>query len=126
MSIALKVIQVQENEDSVTVYCGLTFTGSYTQFAAGAGGDNIDFTTIIGAFSPNGRIFMASTPCIYGTITGINGYVFGFQPSLTVLNTNIVTVWTTATTQQGNGAYPAGVTGDAFIVGEFCFQKFVS
>lgn len=126
MSIALKLLQIQENEDSLTVYVGLAFTGNYVQFAAGVGGDALDFTTVIGQATRNGRIFAVDggKPCLYGTITGINGFVFGFQPSLTDLKANIVTLWTTATTQQGAGAYPAGVTGDAFIVGEFCFEKF--
>ena len=122
MPIALKLLQIQENDDSITVYMGLTFSGNYPN----PGGDTLDFSTVIGLATPNGRIFHqgGNSPCVYGTITGINGYVFGFQPSLVDLKTNLVTLWTTATTQQAGGAYPAGVTGDAFIVGEFCFQKF--
>lgn len=123
MPIALKLLQIQENDDSVTVYMGLTFTGNYVQFSAGAGGDNLDFTSVIGQSTSNGRTFLASSGCLYGTITGINGFVFGFQPG--VLNANIVTLWTTSTTQQGAGAYPAGVAGDAFIVGEFVFNKLI-
>ena len=123
MPITLKLLQIQENDDSVTIYCGLTFSGNYTQFSGGVGGDTLDFTTIAGVGTANGRIFAPVTGVLYGTITGINGYVFGFQPG-NLLNNNIVTLWTTATTQASNGAYPAGVTGDLFIVGEFCFSKF--
>jgi len=133
MAVQLNIIQVQENDDSVTLVAKLTFSGNYVNPT----GDNIDFTTIIGASaaggpgvaalntSKNPRQFLASAPALQGTISrgsGAGGYDITFVPG-NALNANAVFVWTAAGTQLGSGAYPAAITGDTQITLTATFDK---
>ncbi len=116
MAIALKLLLVEENLDSVTLIAGLTFTGNYP-----VGGDTLDFTALAGASSPNGRIFAPSSPVIAGQISGCGGVSFGLIPG-SALNNNLVIVEEAENTPE-SGAYGSEITGDANVVGVFEFLK---
>lgn len=133
MSVQANVIQIQENDDSVTLVAKLTFSGNYTNPT----GDNLDFTTLIGQAAAGGpgnaatnlskspRYFLANNPCLAGAIvrgTAAGGYDITIVPGAS-LALNAVFLWTAAGTQQASGAYPAAVTGDTNIVLTAVFDK---
>jgi hypothetical protein len=118
MATTLKLIQVQENEDSVTLIAQLTLSGNY----ANPGGDNIDFTTLIGQSSSNGRIFIASSPALAILLTSANGFIVSAVPGA-ALNLNAFFAFSAVNVQQNTGAYPANLLTDMIIL-TATFTKF--
>lgn len=120
MPIAITITQIQENTDGVEVFGFLTFTGNYVQ-----GGDTLDWTTVIGAFSPNGRQFVQSSPagkCLACQINGSDGRDFAWIQGAQ-LNLDKVKVLIAVDTELGAGAYPAGILNDVNIVFDAAFPK---
>jgi len=114
MAIALAVTDVDNSGKTVYLTCTLTFSGSYS-----TGGDTIDFTTVMGK-GVLGKVFQAGKSPTYGYVSGSGGYSMGLIPGTTLANGK-VKISTTAATELGAGAYPAGVTGDANI---YCTAAF--
>jgi hypothetical protein len=111
VATALKMIQVQENEDSVTLIAGLTLTGNYTN----PGGDNIDFTALIGQSSTNGRTFIASSPALAISLTSGNGFIISAVPGVDLAH-NAFFTYSAVNVQQNTGAYPANLLADTIIL----------
>jgi hypothetical protein len=110
MALAITVTHTSEDQQGVYVRGTLAASGNYA-----TGGDTLDFTTIPGRVP-------ASQPPKQVWIAGTGGYSFGWVPGTTLANGK-VKVNTTAATELGAGAYPAGITGDANIEFEAVFAK---
>lgn len=120
MPIAITITQIQENNDGIEVFGFLVFSGVYP-----AGGDILDWTTVIGANSPNGRTFVQSSPagkCAFCQVNGSNNRDFAWIQGAD-LKTDKVKILTAADTELGAGAYPAGVSGDLNIAFDAAFPK---
>lgn len=111
MATALRMLQVQENEDSVTLIAQLTVSGNYPNPA----GDNIDFTALLGQSSSNGRIFVASSPALAILLTSANGFIVSATPGVDLAH-NAFFAYSAVNTQQANGAYPANLLNDTIIL----------
>ena len=125
MSVALTLLGIQPGANETRVQCKLTFSGAYATFVAGppaSGGDVIDFTPLIGQAAGGVGVFAANNPPLSGQIQGSTGDDYDFIPGPT-LATSRVSINTTSNTQLGAGAYPARITGDLYLFGEFIFQS---
>jgi len=118
MPITITPLFVSESTDEVELLCTLKFTGAYP-----VGGDTLDFTSVIGYQSPNGRIFTPSSPVICGSINGTGGDSFGLVPGTTLANNKVIVNTASATVQVG--AYGAEITGDNNIEAAFQFPRLV-
>ena len=85
----------------------VVFTGSYAP-----GGDTVDFSPFV---SGNNKDFPVSV-----TEERAGGYAFAYAPGTTIADGKLK-IFTTAATELGAGAYPAGLTGltDCRLVVEF-------
>lgn len=115
MPIAITLLQIQENLDSVSVVASLVFSGVYP-----AGGDVLDWTTVSGLSTPNGRTFVPAGLPAAAQISNANGRDFAYLLGTSLSNAK-VKILTAADTELGAGAYAAGITGDTniFIAAEF-------
>lgn len=117
MPIAINITQIQEGLDGVEVFGLLTLSGAYA-----TGGDPIDWTTVIGANSPNGRVFTPAALPIICQIAGTTGDDYGYVAGTTLANGK-VKINTTSNTELGAGAYPARITGDVNVCFSAAFPK---
>jgi hypothetical protein len=117
MSIAINITQIQENTDGVEIFGTLTLSGNYA-----AGGDTIDWTTVSGAQTENGRIFTPSKVPYAVQIDGTTGDTYGYVAG-TLLNNSKVKINTASNTELGAGAYNARFTGDVNIFFDAAFPK---
>lgn len=116
MSITITLTQIQEGLDGVEIFGSLAFAGAYP-----AGGDIIDWTTVSGISTPNGRTFVPSGQPVYGAVQGSTGDDYG--PILgTALNNGKIKINTASNTELA-GNYPARITGDANILFSYAFPK---
>ena len=118
MPIAITLTQIQENLDSVEVIGTLKFTGSYP-----AGGDTIDWTTVSGNATPNGRIFTPQGLPVACQINGSGLYGYGYKVGTALNNATVVVADIANAGVLATGAYPAGVTGDLNIFFDAAFPK---
>lgn len=116
MPITINPTFCSYDSDSVVLKGTLTFSGAYP-----VGGDTIDFSTVSGYQSPNGRIFVPSSPPYTCFIAGTGGDTFGFVPGTTIQNGKVIVNTASATVVSGN--YGAEITGDANIEFEATFPK---
>lgn len=112
MSLAINVTQIQEGLDGVEVFGLLTPSGNYP-----TGGDTLDWTTVAGANSANGRVFTPSALPVICQIAGTTGDDYGYVAGTTLANGK-VKINTTSNAELGAGAYAARFTGDVNI--SFC------
>ena len=117
MAIAITLTQIQEGVDGVEVFGSLVFSGVYP-----AGGDVIDWTTVAGLSTSNGRIFTPSGVPVYGAIQGTTGDDYGVVLGA-ALNNGKVKINTTSNAELAGGAYPARITGDANILFSYAFPR---
>lgn len=117
MPIAITLTQIQEGLDGVELVGTLAFSGNYP-----AGGDTLDWTTVAGLSTSNGRVFTPSALPLYGAVAGTTGDDYGPIIGTTLANGK-VKINTTSNTELGAGAYPARITGDVNIFFSFMFPK---
>jgi hypothetical protein len=119
MAVKVTATYVIEDLDCIELYGILTLTGNYP-----AGGDTVDFTTVVGFNSPNGRIFVPAGPPIAGTgaATGSSGDSFALVPGSALNNSKLI-VNTASNTLEGTGAYGAELLADANIQFSMVFPK---
>lgn len=117
MAIAITILQIQESTDGVEVFGSLALSGNYT-----TGGDTIDWTTVIGVQTPNGRIFTPSLLPYVVQIDGTTGDDYGWVAG-TALNNGKVKINTTSNTELGAGAYPPRILADTNIYFDAAFPK---
>ena len=117
MPIAITLTQIQENNDSVSIIGTLAFSGAYT-----TGGDTLDFTTIAGNATSNGRIFTPAGLPVSCQINGSAGYSFGFVAG-TALNNSKVKVLSSSATEVSASTYSTNISGDTNIYIEAQFPK---
>lgn len=127
MAVALKLLGGQTSvSGQMRIQVQLTLSGNYATFLPGpppSGGDTIDFTPLIGQGVGNSPfVFTANNPPIYGVIQGSTGDDYDFVPGPT-LKTNLINIDTASNTQLNAGAYPARISGDLYLQGEFVFQS---
>lgn len=115
MPIALTVVDIDNSGKSLYLTCLLAFSGSYP-----TGGDTVDLTTVIGK-GVLGRVFQAGKSPLYGAAYGTSGHSYGVIPGTTLANGK-VKISTAAGTELIAGAYPAAITGDTNIYGNFVFD----
>lgn len=117
--ITINLNQIQEGLDGVELSGTLTLSGSYV-----AGGDTIDWTTIAGVQTSNGRVFtpqgLPAAAWAQGTTGDDYGYVAG-----TALNNSKFKINTASNTELGAGAYNARFTGDVNIFFNANFPKLI-
>jgi hypothetical protein len=97
-------------------------SGNYATFLPGpppSGGDTINFTSLVGS-GTQVPVFALNNPPIYGVIQGSTGDDYDFVPGPT-LATCLLVINTASNTQLGAGGYPARITGDLYLYGEFVF-----
>ena len=102
--LAINITQVQENTDGVEVFGTLTLSGNYP-----TGGDTIDWTTVIGAATENGRIFTPSKIPYFGQGRGHTGDQYSYVAG-TTLNNGKIKINTASNTELGAGGYAARFT----------------
>lgn len=117
MPIAINLTQIQEGLDGVEIFGTLTFSGSYV-----AGGDTIDWTTIAGQSTSNGRVFTPSGLPVLATVAGTTGDDYGYVAG-TALNNSKIKINTTSNTELSASGYPARITGDVNIYVNAAFPK---
>jgi hypothetical protein len=117
MPIAITILQIQEGTDGVEVFGSLAFSGAYP-----TGGDIIDWTTVTGVQTSNGRIFTPSALPVIMQIDGTTGDQYGWILG-TALNNGKIKINTASNTELGAGAYPARITGDTNVYFDAAFPK---
>ncbi len=118
MAVKINPTLVIEDGDAVTLMGTLTLTGSYP-----VGGEILDFTTVVGYQSPNGRIFCPAGAPYAGTgsCTGAGGDTFSIVSGSLLTNSKLI--GNTASGAVISGAYGAEVTGDTNICFCITFPK---
>lgn len=116
MALAITVTAVNAVGNQMRVLCTLTPSGSYV-----AGGDTLDFTTVMGAAHGIG-VFVASLPPIDGQGSTTTGYDADFVPGTTLSNGKVKFL-TGANTEISASAYPSQLIADTNINFEFIFDK---
>ena len=126
MSVALTLLGQQGPIAGQTrIQCRLTLSGNYATFVSGTpptGGDTINFTSLIGQAVGSVGVFAQNNPPIYGAIQGSTGDDYDFVPGTNLTN-NIVVINTASNTQLAASGYPARISGDLNLYGEFIFQE---
>ena len=122
MAIAITVLGVDVTLTKTRVQVRLTLSGNYV-----AGGDTIDFSTVIGAADgPN--MFLANGPFINGDISTSSGAGVGWIasaiPGTTLQNGKIKFIVSSTGAEVAAAGYAAGLLADPNISGEFIFEKF--
>ena len=115
--ITINLTQIQEGIDGVEIFGTLTLSGAYP-----AGGDVIDWTTIAGVSTPNGRTFTPSSVPIAAWAQGTTGDDYGYVAGTTLQNGKFK-INTTSATELGAGAYNARFTGDLNIFFNAAFNR---
>jgi hypothetical protein len=125
MAVALTLLGISTGGGQIRIQVQLTLSGVYATFLPGpppSGGDTIDFTPLLGVGIGAGpAVFVANDPPESGVIQGSTGDDFDFIPGTTLKN-NLMVINTTSNAQLGAGAYPARLTGDLYLQGEFVFD----
>jgi hypothetical protein len=116
--ITINITKLEFGTDEVDVGGTLTFSGNYP-----AGGDTIDWTTVIGFGADNGRVFVVQALPDAGFAAGSTGDTYGYVAG-TALNNGKIKINTASNTELAAGAYPARITGDANIYFDFSFPRF--
>lgn len=123
MAVSLKILGMSSLPDQTRVQVQLTITGSYATFVPGppaSGGDTISFTALIGV-GAGSSVFAQNAPPVYGVIQGSTGDDYDFVPGSTLAN-GILVVNTASNSQLSASGYPARITGDLYLFGEFVFN----
>jgi hypothetical protein len=115
--VTINVAQIQENTDGAEIFGTLTLSGAYA-----TGGDVIDWTTVAGVSTENGRTFTPSKVPYAVQIDGTTGDTYGYVASPN-LNGGKVKINTASNTELGAGAYNARFTGDVNIFFDAAFPK---
>jgi hypothetical protein len=117
MPIAINLLQIQEGNDGVELFGTLTLSGVYP-----AGGDIIDWTTIAGQPTSNGRIFTPSGLPVAAWAQGTTGDDYGYVAGTTLQNGKFK-INIASNTELGAGAYNARFTGDLNIFFNAVFPR---
>lgn len=117
MPLAITIAQIQEGLDGVEIFGTLVPSGAYP-----TGGDTLDWTSVIGVVTSNGRIFTPSALPVNVEISATGGDAFGYVAGTTLANGK-VKINTASATELGAGAYPARISGDANIMFSAAFPK---
>ncbi len=116
MPVKINPTYVSETLDMMIVGGTLTLTGAYP-----VGGDPMDWTTIIGYQSPNGRIFTPSALPVACDISSTGGDTLGYAVGTTLANGKLIANTSSATVVSGN--YGAELTADLNIEFQAWFPK---
>jgi hypothetical protein len=116
--IVINIASLSFGMDEVSVTGTLTLSGNYP-----TGGDTIDWTTVIGFQSDNGRIFLTQAIADSGFVSGSSGDTYAYVAG-SALNNGKIKINTASNTELAAGAYPARISGDVNIFFDFNFPRF--
>jgi hypothetical protein len=117
MPVAMILVGIESGLVQTRVQVRFTLSGNYV-----AGGDTVDLTALVGQAAGGVPVFCANNAPLSGTAQGSTGDDYNFIPG-TLLNNGKLKINTASNTELAGGAYPARISGDASLYGEFIFNK---
>lgn len=117
MALVVKLLGIEVGLNQTRIQVQITPSGNYP-----TGGDTVDLTPLIGQAAGGVPVFAANNAPLYGVAQGSTGDDFDFIPG-TQLNNGKLKINTASNAELGAGAYPARISGDLSIFGEFTFNK---